>query len=105
VKAQWLRERRRVPRYPHIVDIDIRVLPPLGARNYRCATFHGHTENVSSAGVCLLTDFPLENASLLRCNVALPYTQVGFPTLMQVRWTRESRVTLGTYTSGLQFVF
>ncbi len=102
---QWFRERRRVLRHHHIVDVDIRVVPSLESRNYRRATFHGHTENVSSEGVCLLTDLPLEDASLLRCNVALPNTQVVFPTLMQVRWTRESRVTLGTYTSGLQFLF
>ena len=55
--------------------------------------------------MCLVTDFPLEDASLLRCNIALPYTQVAFPTLMQVRWTRESSASLGSYISGLQFLF
>ena len=102
---QWPRERRKWPRYPHIIDIDIRAVPPLESKNHRGGAVHGHTQNVSSAGVCLVTDFPLEDTSLLRCNIAVPYTQVAFPTLMQVRWSRENSASLGTYISGLQFLF
>jgi hypothetical protein len=53
----------------------------------------------------VLTDVALENGHLLRCNISLPGCEVGFPTLMQVRWTRESSVYFGRYISGLQFLF
>jgi len=88
------------------VDIELRAVPQLGARNRRAPpTVHGQTQNVSNSGVCLITDWPLEEASLVRCDVALPYMHLVVPTLMQVRWTRESGVDQRSYTSGLQFLF
>ena len=87
------------------MEMEIRVVPALGSRNRRSPVLRGHTQNVSDTGVCLLTDRLLQDGAFLRCGISLPYTHVVIPSLMQVRWARESGETQGRYMSGLQFLF
>jgi hypothetical protein len=98
------RERRLRPRYAHTLDIELSVVPTLESRHRRSPPVHGRVRNVSSTGICLVTEQPLERSSLLRCAVSLPGAPVAVPTLMQVRWTRQTGVMLDPYISGLQFI-
>jgi len=49
----------------------------------------GRTENVARGGVCLLGDRSLPSSSILRCELLVPGTSIGVPTLMQVQWARK----------------
>lgn len=100
--TQHLREKRQGPRYPHIVDVSISALPPLGSRSRRIPTFHGRTRDISANGLCLVTDWPIDAGTLMRCNITLPFTRVAVPTLMQVRWSCETK---GNCIAGMQFLF
>ena len=98
-------ERRRYPRYAHTLDIELTVVPTeLESRQRRAPPVLGRVRNVSNEGICLVTEQPLEDSSLLRCGVSLPGAPVAVPTLMQVRWTRRSGAKRDGYISGLQFI-
>ena len=97
-------ERRRCPRYADVLEIELTVVPTLESRQRRTPPLHGRVQNVSNAGMCLVTEQPLEGASLLRCGVPLPGAPVAVPTLMQVRWTRQNGAKSASYMSGLQFI-
>ena len=47
----------------------------------------------------------METASMLLCNIELPFAAVSVPTLMLVKWTHKSEHN-GTqeFESGLQFL-
>ena len=79
-------------------------MPTLESGQHRKPPVHGRVRNVSNAGICLVTEQPLEDSSLLRCGVPLPGAPVAVPTLMQVRWTRQSGGRHDGYISGLQFI-
>jgi PilZ domain-containing protein len=98
------RERRRCPRFADALEIELTVVPTLESRQRRTPPLHGRVRNVSNAGMCLVTEQPLEASSLLRCGVPLPGAPVAVPTLMQVRWTRQNGSRFGSYISGLQFI-
>lgn len=98
------RERRRCPRYPHTLDVELTVVPTLESRQRYTRPVHGRVRNVSNAGICLITEQPLQDSSLLRCGVPLPGAPLAVPTLMQVRWTRQTGARFDAYISGLQFI-
>jgi len=98
------RDRRRCPRYADNLDIELNVVPELESKRRSMPVVRGRVRNVSSTGICLVTEQPLERSSLLRCAVPLPGAPVKVPTLMQVRWTRQTGASLDPYISGLQFI-
>jgi len=52
--------------------------------------------------VCLVTSFPIEKASVLRCEIPIGDAPVRIATLMQVRWTRKQIATPESFISGLE---
>ena len=104
-KRQLKRERRRTPRCSLTLDISVQALPALGSKVDHPETVIGRTENLSESGICVLTPKPMETASMLLCNIELPFAAVSVPTLMLVKWTHKSEHN-GTqeFESGLQFL-
>jgi hypothetical protein len=68
------------------------------------ADFHllGETKDIARGGVCVVSDRVIPTNSVLRCEVVVPGSSVGVPTLMQVRWTEglDDR----RFRIGLQFL-
>lgn len=98
------RERRRWPRYAHTLEIELTIVPSLESGQRSSLLMLGRVRNVSDAGICLVTEQPLEDSSLLRCGVWLPGAPVAVPTLTQVRWTGQTGERSETNISGLQFI-
>jgi hypothetical protein len=63
----------------------------------------GDTENIARGGLCVISDSPIPSNSVLRCEVVVPGSSVGVPTLMQVRWA-EKTVDDRRFRIGLQFL-
>ncbi|HEX2714048.1 MAG TPA: PilZ domain-containing protein, partial [Candidatus Acidoferrales bacterium] len=64
----------------------------------------GQIRNISGGGLCLLiNNRPAKESYVLRCELPLPGIPASIPTLMQVRWSRQ---TPGKhrYLIGLQFL-
>jgi PilZ domain len=65
--------------------------------------FHGEVQNISSGGLGLLTDHPVQESSLIHAEIVMPDFGIGVPSLMQVRWLQRL-TTRPHYRVGLQFV-
>lgn len=105
VQFETQEEKRRSPRFPWVVEIRGRFLPPLEEPEQELPiSLQGMTENIGKAGVGVLSDRLLPPNSVLRCEFALSGNPVLIPTLMRVRWAntvagkRQCRI-------GLQFLF
>jgi PilZ domain len=61
------------------------------------------TENIGHGGVCVVSDSSIPSNSVLRCEMVVPGSSVGVPTLMQVRWT-EKNGDAHKFRIGLQFL-
>jgi hypothetical protein len=58
--------------------------------------------NISEGGMCVVTEIPVEAASVLQCEMKLPGVGIRIPTVMQVTW-----VAVGDgdkYVMGLRYV-
>jgi hypothetical protein len=93
-------EERHEPRFPRKFEVRYRELSVNSESLYSC--FSGEIANMSSGGMCLSTNRPLTPYSCIRCEVTLPSSPVGVPSLLQVRWVRE--VEEGVYQSGLLYL-
>jgi hypothetical protein len=87
-------DRRHEVRLPQNLEVVVSELPLLGAAENpdNCAVT-GRVQNISQHGVCLITPFPVEKESVLRCEIAIGDAPVRIATLMQVRWTRKQPAT------------
>jgi hypothetical protein len=63
----------------------------------------GGVANVSTGGLCLLTNDRAAVAGAVRCEIFLPHIPVGIPTLLQVRWLEEDDDSQ-MFRLGLQFL-
>jgi len=58
--------------------------------------------NISEGGMCVVTELPMEAATVLQCEMKLPGVGIRIPTVMQVTW-----VAIGDgdkYVLGLRYV-
>jgi hypothetical protein len=65
----------------------------------------GRIQNVSKGGICFLSQQPVTQASLLRCEIGMEDAPTAVPTLLLVRWTKKQNLESNSYLSGLQFLF
>jgi len=63
----------------------------------------GKIVNVSTGGLCLLTDEALEIGQVLKMALPLPRVDVTAPTLAEVRWVKNESPKSG-YQAGLRFL-
>ncbi len=96
-------EKRGHPRYPLTGEVRGRELSRLGAPKARKRLIRGPIQNISSGGLCLLTDQVIKVSSLIRCELLFSQIPAPIPTLLQVRWAQKARKGTGC-TAGLQFL-
>jgi len=63
----------------------------------------GHILNVSTGGLCLLTDEALKVGQVLKMALPLPSVEATAPTLAEVRWVKKGNPQ-GDYQAGLRFL-
>jgi len=63
----------------------------------------GTLMNVSSGGLCLLTNVALKVGQVLKMALPLPSVEATAPTLAEVRWVRKEE-SQGHYQAGLRFL-
>lgn len=64
---------------------------------------NGKVVNVSTGGLCLLTDEVLKVGQVLKMALPLPSVAATAPTLAEVRWVRKENEK-GSYQAGLRFL-
>jgi hypothetical protein len=97
-------DRRQHQRFPHVLEVHARSLPPIQTPLVSAKEFEGRIQNLSQGGACILSTLPLPAANFLRCDIAVPDLPVPIPTLMQVRWTAKRGHKTVSYLNGLSFV-
>jgi hypothetical protein len=97
-------ERRRDPRFPQILEIEVNLVPPFESADGPKQPIVGRAQNMSRGGLCFLSQRPISQSSLLRCEMRAVDVPVPIPTLLLVRWTRKPNVRGKNYLSGLQFL-
>jgi hypothetical protein len=65
----------------------------------------GRIQNMSKGGICFLSQHPIGQASLLRCEIGMSDVPLAVPTLARVCWTKKQNPESNSYLSGLQFLF
>lgn len=96
-------DRRHDARFPQSLEVSVRELPQLGSvKNPEVCTMVARVQNISQRGVCLVTSCPIEQSSLVRCEIAIGDAPMHFATLMQVRWTRKQSVIPESFIAGLE---
>jgi hypothetical protein len=98
-----IEDRRQFVRLPSSVEMRGNLVPWIPVAEESHSQFLGETENVGRGGVCVVSDTPVPENSVLRCEVGLPGTSVGVPTLMQVRWVSKAADSRH-FRVGLQFL-
>ena len=96
-------DRRRYPRFPHVLDVQAQECPPVDYSGLSKPPIPARVQNVSKGGVCLLSQTKIPRSSLLRCEIAIAEVPVTVPTLVRVRWTRKQDIEVESYLCGLQF--
>lgn len=104
MKRASAQDRRRYPRFPEVLEVQARELPPVGAYDKSKAPILGRIQNVSRGGICLWSRQPVVLSSLLRCEIAVSELPVAVPSLLKVCWTHRQKIEPDSYLSGLQFV-
>ncbi len=79
-------------------------LPPFDSAEISITPILGRAQNMSKGGLCLLSQRPISQSSLLRCEMSAAEVPVPIPTLLLVRWTKKPKVRGNNYLSGLQFL-
>ena len=101
---QRVRERRKCPRFPHVLEMQARALAQIGGTK-PASILRGRVQNLSRGGVCVLSDRPVDKNAVVICEIALPDLPLLIPTVMQVRWDQKREVQGEHYLVGLQFLF
>ncbi len=97
-------ERRRDPRFPQILEIEVNAVPPFDSADDPGKPILGRAQNMSRGGLCFLSQRPVSPSSLLRCEMRAVDVPVPIPTLLLVRWTKKPHLRGKNYLSGLQFL-
>ena len=98
------RERRLYQRFPQVLEVRARSLPPVQTPLIPSREFDGRIQNVSKGGACILSSLPLPAASFVHCDISVPDLPITIPALMQVRWSAKRGHKNVSYLSGLSFI-
>jgi hypothetical protein len=93
------RNRRESARSEQRAEI---TLDLLGLRSSRRRTVKAQVVNAAEGGLCIVLNRSLLISSVLRCRFAMPGSDHGIPTLMQVRWVKQ--MDNGLYRCGLMYL-
>jgi hypothetical protein len=104
VKSFAERERRQHGRFPQVLEVHARSLPPIRNGYSSPREIHGRIQNLSRGGICIVSSLPLPTAAFVSCEIAMPDTPVSIPTLMQVRWSAKRGNKGQQYINGLRFI-
>lgn len=96
-------DRRQHTRFPQTLEVTAQTLPPVHVAATGSTEITGRIQNVSEGGICMVSALPLQVASFVCCQIAVPDVPVSIPTLMQVRWT-STRGNNARHINGLRFV-
>jgi len=97
-------ERRQHQRFPQVLEVRAKSLPPVQTPLISPKEFDGRIQNVSRGGACILSTLPLPAASFVKCDINVPDLPISIPTLMQVRWSAKRGHKSVSYLSGLSFI-
>jgi hypothetical protein len=78
-------EKRDSPRFPWSAEIDLTLLPALGAAARPGRILKAEAENIAKGGIGMLCDRPIPPGTVVRCDIALSNPAVHIPTLLKVR--------------------
>jgi hypothetical protein len=95
-------ERRQDQRYLFACELTGTELPSLAAEA-ELIVFRGQVQNISSGGMCFLTDQAVQVSHLIRCEVRIDAVPTAIRLLMQVRWCRSLPGGAG-YAVGTSFL-
>ncbi|MGA8274260.1 MAG: PilZ domain-containing protein [Candidatus Sulfotelmatobacter sp.] len=98
-------ERRRHPRFPQALEIEVNPMPPFDVAETPLRPILGRAQNMSKGGICFSSQQPVSQSSLLRCEMNIADAPVTVPTLLLVRWTKKAKIRGNNYLCGLQFLF
>ena len=104
VKHSNEKERREHVRFPQVLEVHTRTLPPGSAGYTTPKEISGRIQNVSEGGICIMSSTPLPVSTFVCCEIAMPDVPVSIPTLMQVRWTARRGNAGEHYVNGLRFI-
>ena len=93
-------EERTEPRFDCQLAVQLRELTP--TTDTMIAILGGVVTDMSRGGICIRTIRPLTTYSSVRCEITLPNSSISLPTLMQVRWVRQTGPC--TYACGLTYL-
>lgn len=96
-------ERRQFARFPASLELRARLLTRVDLSRDAEFLVLADTENIGHGGVCVISDTTVPSNSVLRCEMVVPGSSVGVPTLMQVRWTAKAGED-HKFRIGLQFL-
>jgi hypothetical protein len=93
-------EKRVIPRssFNHPVSFDLAGERP---NNYRNVSCDGSGVDISSGGIGLMTDQPIEIGKIVRLMLPVVYGQTTIPVFSISRWTQAAG---SRYRVGLQFL-
>ena len=98
-------ERRAHPRFPFVLDIDMRKLPLVFSPQEPLGTVRGRLQNISRGGLCILTEEGLNGAAVMVCEITVPELPVPIPALTTIRWSEPRGGTGEGHLYGLQFCY
>lgn len=81
-------EERHASRFECQLAVQMRELTP--TTNHLITVMGGVVTDMSDGGMCVRTTRPLTSYSSVRCEITLPNSSISVPTLMQVRWVRQT---------------
>ena len=96
------RERRRQRRFPVAFEVRVKELLQLGTQDRARATFRAKAQNISTCGLGVVTNHPVEVSSPLRCEIITAELPVPIPVMAQVRWVERN--SKKGYQVGLEFL-
>ena len=92
-------ERRQFSRFPLVLEVEARGVPPNSPDPQTVQTVRGRMQNP-----CLFTSESLNPAVLVVCEITASELPVSIPALATVRWSEQRAGQDDCYLYGLQFL-
>ncbi len=100
VPSASIKDERHQSRFECQLAVQMRELTP--TTNSLITMMGGVVTDMSDGGMCIRTTRPLTSYSSVRCEITLPNSSISVPTLMQVRWVRQTGTRM--YDCGLAYL-
>jgi len=97
-------ERRGFPRFPFLLDVNLRTLLSAVNPQHPVKSVHGRLQNLSQGGLCILCDESLDATAVVVCEINVPELPVPIPVLANVRWNENRNEGEKCHIYGLQFL-